>query len=105
MRLAQTDRIGDQNTGARLAQRLKGGIELVGHQVHDTAVAQMNLLVIGDAAAALAFQVKDGGVVGGTVVGYQLCFCGVENFDVFFQLGQKQRRLTLDEFRNTVTCK
>jgi hypothetical protein len=37
--LTQTDRIGDQDTGARLAQRLKGGIELVGHQVHDTSVA------------------------------------------------------------------
>jgi hypothetical protein len=36
----------------------KRGVELVGHQVHHAAVAEVDLLVVGDAAAPHAFQVE-----------------------------------------------
>ena len=57
-RLAQAHSVRDQDARARLAQRLQRGIELIGHEVHYPAVAEMDLLVVGYAAAAQTFEIQ-----------------------------------------------
>ena len=89
-RFAQAHRVGNQDAGAGLLERLQGRVELVRHQVHHAAVAQVNLVVVGHAAPAQALQVQHGGVVGGTAIGHQLRLGGVEHLDGVFQRGQEQ---------------
>jgi hypothetical protein len=48
-RFSQTDGIGNQDPLARLLEGLQRGIELIGHEIHDRAMAQMDLVVIGRA--------------------------------------------------------
>ena len=57
-RLAEARRVGDQNARAWLLERLQRRIELVGHQVHDTAVAQVDQFVVRNTAAPVALQVQ-----------------------------------------------
>ena len=100
---AQAGAVGDEDARPRLAQGLQGGVELIGDQVHHAPVAQVDGIVVGHAAAALALQIEQGGVVGGAGVGDQFRLGGVQDLDVRFQRGQEERGLTPYQVGNPVT--
>lgn len=81
----------------------KAGSQLVRHQVHHPAMAQVDAVVIGQGAAALAFQVQERGVVGRAGVGHEPGGSGVEHLDMVFECGQEQRLLAAHQIGNTVT--
>lgn len=101
-RLAEADRIGNQDARARLTKGLQRRVELVRNEVHHPAVAEVHLVVIGDVAPAQALQVQDAGVVGGRVVGDELGFLGVEDGYLVFERGEEQGRLAAHELGNAV---
>ncbi len=78
---------------------------LAGHKVHHPAVTEVNTLVVGYRAAALAFEVQQRRVVGGAGVGRQLCGGGVEHLDRVFQLVQKKCGFAAYKLRNAVAGK
>ena len=100
--LAQAGAVGDEDARPRLAQGLQGGVKLIGDQVHHAPVAQVDGLVIGHAAPALALQIEQGGVVGGAGVGDQFRLGGVEDLDGRFQGGEEERGLTPYQVGNPV---
>ena len=90
-RLAQADGVGDEDARARLPQRLQRRVELVGHQVHHTAMAKMDLLVVGHISAAQALQVEQRRVEGRAGIGHKFGLGRIEDLDVVLQGGQEQR--------------
>jgi hypothetical protein len=100
--LAEADCVGDQDPRTRPAQGLQRRVELVGYQVHHGAMAEMNLFVIGDAAASEGFQVKDGCIVGRAEVRHQLGPGGVEDLDLAFERREEQRRRAADQVRGPI---
>ncbi len=79
--------IGDEDAGAGLGEALEGGVELVGDEIHDGAVAEMNGLVVGDGAAELAFEIEEGGIEVGGGIEDEFGFGRVEDGDIGFELG------------------
>jgi hypothetical protein len=88
--LSQAHRIGNQDTAARLSQRLQGGLQLVGFEIHYGAMAEVNLRIVRHGAAALALEVEQYGVEHRTGVSDQLRLGGIEDFNRSFQSGQEQ---------------
>ena len=56
--LAGADSIRDEDALLRLARRLPDGVELVGHEVHRRAMADVNAMVARDGLAKSAFHVE-----------------------------------------------
>ena len=99
---SQTNRVGNQDTGAGLLESLQGRVELVGHHIHHATVSQVDSRVIGYCAPALALQIKHGGVVFGAFVRHQQGLSRIEDFDVFFEGGEKQGRLAPNQLRDAI---
>jgi hypothetical protein len=88
-RLSQTDGIGNQDPLARLLEGLQRGIELIGHEIHDRAMAQMDLVIVGCAAAKLRFEIQESAVEMRTGVRHKLGRGRVENEDFLLKLRQE----------------
>ena len=88
-RFAQADRVGDQDALPRLPERLQSGIELIGHQIHHPAVAEMNLFVVGCAAAQLRLQIEKRAVEVGASIRHQFGLRRIQNDDLFLQHGEE----------------
>ena len=63
-RLSEASRVGDQNTSAWLLEGLQRRIQLVGHQVHDTAVSEVDQFVVRNTPTPVALQIQQSVVVG-----------------------------------------
>jgi len=101
-RFAQAHSIGNQDAAARLAQRLQGRIELVRHQIHYASMAEVDLVIVGHAAAALALKVEQCGAVFVGGVGYQQGLRRIEDLDFGFQLCEEQSFLPAHQFGDAI---
>ena len=101
-RLAEAHRVSDQNPRAWLLERLERRVELVGHQVHDTAVSQMNELVVRNTPAPVALQVQQRVVVRRARVRDELRVRRIEDLDPLFQLCQEECGPAADQVRDAV---
>ena len=81
-RLAQSDRVRDQDARARLAQGLHGGIELERQRVQRRAVAEEYLVARDRGLAECGFQVQQAGLeTAGSVIGEQ-GLAGIQDADI-----------------------
>ena len=85
--LPKSHGVGDQDALAGLAERLAGGVQLVGDEIHGGGVADVDPFVARHCLAELAFHEEQAVGEAGRAVGNQDSAGGVEHLD----LGARER--------------
>ena len=101
-RLPQPHGVGDQDALPRLAQRLPGRLELIGHRIHRRHLGDVEPLVVRDRLPELALQVEPTVREAGRRVRHEPGLGGIQHLDVRLE-GREEDRLALpDQLRHAV---
>ena len=103
-RLAEANRIRDQDALPGPGEGLPGWIELIGHGVHYGLVADVDAVVVGNGGAKLALHVQEAVREPGRPVGNEARQCRVQHLDLL-EHAQVDRFLLADQLRDAVAHK